>query len=97
MVALNTAGRLISVKQVINIENSPYIVITSCRQGAQTTNCCLLHCSQGKIYSRLDDRWSSVMDPYYYQQTRNNILRALEDERVPKFTTDVLGLNSILN
>ena len=97
MVTLNTQGRLISVKQVIDIQNSPYIVVTSSRQGAQTTNYCLLHCHRGKIYYRDNDSWSSVMDPYYYRETRKSILRALEDENIPKFTTDVLGFNSILN
>ena len=97
MVTVNTTPpRNIHIKQLIDIENSPYIIITPCGFGEQITNCCLIHCRQGKIYLRKYDKWSSLSSNYF-RQIRDIVLEALNDEQIPKFTTDFIGLKSILN
>ena len=97
MVTINTYTTSITIKQVIDIENSPYVVITSSHFGEPLTNCCLLHCRRGRIYSREVNGWSCIKDPYYCGEIRKIVLQALNNEQIPKFSTDLFGLNSILN
>ena len=96
MVTINTTPtRNIHINHLIEIENSPYIVISPCEYG-QITSCCLIHCRQGKVYIRKDDKWSSLSSNYF-GKIRDIVMEALNDEQIPKFTTDLTGLKSILN
>ena len=97
MVVLNSHTKDIRVRHIIDIKDSSYIVATAYQHSSNRTKCYLLDCQRGEIYSREHNHWNRVSDPFDYFEIQRLIRKALSDERIPKFSTDSAGLDSVLN
>jgi len=97
MVVINTQARDIEIRHVMDIKSSAYIIVTAYQRSTHRTKCYLLNCQRGEIYSRDNNHWNRIADPFDYFEIHRIIQEALSDERIPKFSTDSNGLNSILN